>query len=49
MDYQYIKLSNNCCVVIEEITFRHNTYTGEITGLDFGGYILTNEGGHNGQ
>ncbi len=49
MDYQYIKLSNNCSVVIEHITFRHNTYTGEISGLDFGGYILTNEGGHNGQ
>ena len=49
MEYQYLKLSNNCSVVIDNISFRYNTYTGEISGLDLEGHVLTNEGGHNGQ
>ncbi len=49
MEYQYIKLSNNCCVIIESVDFKYNSYNKEITNLSFKGYILTNEGGHNGQ
>lgn len=49
MEYQYLKLGNNCHVVVEDISFRYNTYTGEISNLHFDGYVLTNEGGHNGQ
>jgi len=48
MEYKYIKVSDNCCIVIEDISFRYNKYTDEITNLHFDGYILTNEGGHNG-
>lgn len=49
MDYQYIKIGNNCCVIIDFIKFNYNTATGEITDLAIDGYVLTNEGGHNGQ
>ncbi len=48
MEYKYIKLSDNCCIIIEDISFRYNKYTDEITNLHFDGYVLTNEGGHNG-
>lgn len=49
MDYQYIKLGDNCCIVVEKIYFRYNTYIKEIKGLDLEGYVLINEGAHNGQ
>lgn len=49
MKYYYLELSSNCKVVVEDISFRYNTYSGEISNLHFDGYVLTNEGGHNGQ
>lgn len=49
MEYQYIEISENCTIVVEDIDFRYNKYTEEISGLSVSGYVLTNEGGHNGQ
>ena len=49
MDYKYINLGNNCCIIIENIYFNYNSYTDEISNLEFSGYVLTNEGAHNGQ
>lgn len=49
MDYQYIKLSDNCCVIVESMNFKYNSYSEEIRDLYIEGYVLINEGGHNGQ
>lgn len=49
MDYDYYILGQNACVVIMEIGFDYNPYSGEIKDLDYSGYILINEEGHNGQ
>jgi len=49
MKYKYYTISQNVCLVIEDIDFDYNPYTDEIKGLNFGGYILINEEGHNGQ
>ncbi len=49
MDYDYYVLGPNVCVVIMDISFDYNPYSGEIKGLDYSGYILINEEGHNGQ
>ncbi len=49
MDYIYIKVSDNCCVVVEHIYFNYNSYTEEFSSVSIDGYVLTNEGAHNGQ
>ena len=49
MDYKYIKLGNNCCVVVEDIRFKYNTIEDEFSDVEIDGYVLTNEGAHNGQ
>ncbi len=49
MGYQYISLSPNYMLVIEEISFRHYTYSKEVTDLRIEGFFLTNEKAHSGQ
>ena len=49
MDYYYIELGSNCCLVIERISFGYSFDGSEYKYLDLEGYVLTNEGAHNGQ
>lgn len=49
MDYDYYQLSPNVCVVIMDISFDYNPYSDIIQDIDYSGYILINEEGHNGQ
>ena len=49
MGYYYLELSPNCCLVIERISFSYSFDGSEYRYLDLEGYVLTNEGGHNGQ
>ncbi len=49
MDYYYIDLGPNCCIVLDRIRFGYSFGGSEYKYLDLEGYVLTNEGAHNGQ
>jgi len=49
MGYYYMELSPNCCLVIERISFSYSFDGSEFKYFDLEGYVLINDGGHNGQ